>query len=837
VMKGHSHRVYSVAFSHDSSRIVSGSEDKTIRVWEVADTLKAVQEKQKQVKLQEAKLLSQQAKLLQEKREAKMREEAIQKQRAQEQQRIRALKARYDSDSIDAAFLNSLSPKEWVTPLDPDTRDTLLHLAARDNKLPLLSVLLDRAGAKAWRTTNKDGETVAHVAVRASEEAGELVILRAERKNLSDVLLLRLPRGRTVLHEAARTGHAGTTRRLCGFRGGKLLETTDEKGNTPLAVAVKYYKNPETVVQVVHTLIDAGANPAVTCDGDASLMEVARGLSKAISAPVCAALREGFEGSLKDSPLAQQWRDQNPDIRKSGTTSTSSFPVQLQDAPTAHLAAALERVRVGTFSLATDSIFTRELSSLSMHADSADEKKKKHTTASVHTLLFHGLACVAHKHTDAEETEEVLEHYEAALTRTDTPAHPLFYLLHARVALKRGNARLAWVLLSAFKDAAAACDKEPECAGLFDSWASEVELALLADDTVVVPTSPGGAGGGGGAVDASDASSSPVDKQWVRLREMLTDAQREPMEELLKMTGLAQVKLTALGIYADVLADEKLREDGFGDAVRPRTLNFAFLGNPGTGKTTCARLFARMMSAAGARAGHNFVALTAQQALRMGSKEFAKTLESLTGKGVSSGPPPSIDRIHSKVEVRLQNQWYPGVVNFVHSTNPKTYDVKFANGDIETNLAANQLKAVSAQQAGVGGVLFLDEAYDLNPASDSVGRTILADIMSTAEDHRDTVSIILAGYKDDVEKNLFSFNIGMPSRFQCVPVCICVCVCVRVRVCTEIPASVIVFTHIYTHTHIHNTRSSTTSANKSSCSRGRTCAQTPAGPARTASPV
>jgi hypothetical protein len=28
------------------------------------------------------------------------------------------------------------------------------------------------------------------------------------------------------------------------------------------------------------------------------------------------------------------------------------------------------------------------------------------------------------------------------------------------------------------------------------------------------------------------------------------------------------------------------------------------------------------------------------------------------------------------------------------------------------------------------------------------------------------VTIILAGYKDDIERKLFSYNIGMPSRFR-----------------------------------------------------------------------
>ena len=42
----------------------------------------------------------------------------------------------------------------------------------------------------------------------------------------------------------------------------------------------------------------------------------------------------------------------------------------------------------------------------------------------------------------------------------------------------------------------------------------------------------------------------------------------------------------------------------------------------------------------------------------------------------------------------------------------------------------------------------------------------MAEIMAAAEDHRDKVTIILAGYKDDIENSLYAFNSGMASRFQ-----------------------------------------------------------------------
>ena len=55
--------------------------------------------------------------------------------------------------------------------------------------------------------------------------------------------------------------------------------------------------------------------------------------------------------------------------------------------------------------------------------------------------------------------------------------------------------------------------------------------------------------------------------------------------------------------------------------------------------------------------------------------------------------------------------------------------------------------------------------YDLQPKSNPEGRAILAELMSAAEDFRSTLTIILAGYRADVEESLFAFNPGMPSRF------------------------------------------------------------------------
>ena len=58
VLKGHSHRVWSVAFSHDGTRVVSGARDRTLRFWNVPTrTTKRTQEGLRKAATGEANLV------------------------------------------------------------------------------------------------------------------------------------------------------------------------------------------------------------------------------------------------------------------------------------------------------------------------------------------------------------------------------------------------------------------------------------------------------------------------------------------------------------------------------------------------------------------------------------------------------------------------------------------------------------------------------------------------------------------------------------------------------------------------------------------------------------
>jgi len=77
--------------------------------------------------------------------------------------------------------------------------------------------------------------------------------------------------------------------------------------------------------------------------------------------------------------------------------------------------------------------------------------------------------------------------------------------------------------------------------------------------------------------------------------------------------------------------------------------------------------------------------------------------------------------------------------------------------------------AIKVQQkvnSAMGGVLFIDEAYSLASGSDQdFGSEAVATLVKMMEDHRDKLSVIVAGYKQEMEY-FISSNTGLRSRFQ-----------------------------------------------------------------------
>ncbi|MFD2169897.1 AAA family ATPase [Tumebacillus lipolyticus] len=169
------------------------------------------------------------------------------------------------------------------------------------------------------------------------------------------------------------------------------------------------------------------------------------------------------------------------------------------------------------------------------------------------------------------------------------------------------------------------------------------------------------------------------------------------LDELDSLVGLQEVKRLVKRMTA-MLALEQ-RRSAYGLQDEPLTLHMSFTGNPGTGKTTVARLIGRILRALGLL--------------------------------------------------------------------PKGHFVEAARKDLVAGyLGQTALKTGDKIKEALGGILFLDEAYALARSKrESFGAEALATLIKEMEDKKDILTVILAGYTEEMEE-LFLLNPGLKSRIR-----------------------------------------------------------------------
>lgn len=190
-------------------------------------------------------------------------------------------------------------------------------------------------------------------------------------------------------------------------------------------------------------------------------------------------------------------------------------------------------------------------------------------------------------------------------------------------------------------------------------------------------------------ISDTEDTTSPTRDDWEYQKTFL-NAQSTELDSLMEMIGLETVKEKFLAIKAkvDLAVSQNIRLD-------QERFGTVFVGNPGTGKTTVARLYAKFLASMGVIPGTEFVETT-------GSK--------LASSGIA-GCQKIIDSI-------LKNS---------------------------------------------GGVLFIDEAYQL-VGNSSGGKDVLEFLLGEVEGLMGKIVFILAGYQAPMEK-LLAQNVGLLSRF------------------------------------------------------------------------
>ncbi|KAI5468107.1 P-loop containing nucleoside triphosphate hydrolase protein [Mariannaea sp. PMI_226] len=183
---------------------------------------------------------------------------------------------------------------------------------------------------------------------------------------------------------------------------------------------------------------------------------------------------------------------------------------------------------------------------------------------------------------------------------------------------------------------------------------------------------------------------SKTSKEWEAMKHC-DGSHSEALDSLMDMIGLESVKKCFLMMKGVV--DAKIRQ---GLPLEGERYSCSLLGNPGTGKTTVARIYGQFLTTVGAISGNVFKEVTGSKLANDGVRGCEKLLEDIKNEG--------------------------------------------------------------------GGVLFIDEAYQLSSGNSPGGAAVLDYLLAEVENLRGKVVFVLAGYNKQME-SFFSHNPGFPSRF------------------------------------------------------------------------
>eukprot|EP00466_Bigelowiella_natans_P010614 jgi/Bigna1/87866/estExt_fgenesh1_pg.C_250072 len=100
------------------------------------------------------------------------------------------------------------------------------------------------------------------------------------------------------------------------------------------------------------------------------------------------------------------------------------------------------------------------------------------------------------------------------------------------------------------------------------------------------------------------------------------------------------------------------------------------------------------------------------------------------------------------------------------------FEIGVRKKDVFKSIKGNKLKEMNKKETekffeeAMGGVVFIDEVPQLDPVNSPGGKAVLDVLLEITEDKRDEISVIIAGYEDEVENKILNYDAGLRSRFK-----------------------------------------------------------------------
>ena len=270
----------------------------------------------------------------------------------------------------------------------------------------------------------------------------------------------------------------------------------------------------------------------------------------------------------------------------------------------------------------------------------------------------------------------------------------------------------------------------------------------------------------------------------------------------LNYIGQLDFKQTMYQLYLTIL-----RQEHISTKARPSlSLNYQFVGNPGTGKTEAAKIFSKFLFFARFRTGNdgrmNDNENITEPSLENVRAQKAQNMEALgnvweilgsfkhaaSSKSEGAVLATTLDR-GSRFVLRFNRALrIDGKHMNIYNTTVedwKNYEMKkitqlLSHGAPASSLwmtsaaelllpgqsaAADMKSKIEQMHKNGGGVVVIDEAYSLKPKTDSNGRQVYDILLLQSENFRSNTTFIMIGYEKDIARELMAFNPGMSRRF------------------------------------------------------------------------